>query len=145
MKKELFIAVCDRLKAKVPELKWIDAEEGQLSVSERPAVAFPCCLIDMSYATCNAFAGAKQQVTVQFCLRVAFVANGSMNAAAPANVRDRAFANLDVIEKIHKALHWWTNDRVFAPMPLRRVRVTPERRSDGLKVYNLLYQAGYSD
>lgn len=49
MNKEIFIAVCDRLKTEVPGLRWIDAEEGQLNTGERPAVAFPCCLIDISY------------------------------------------------------------------------------------------------
>ena len=47
MNKEIFIAVCDRLKTEVPQLRWIDAEEGQLNTGERPAVAFPCCLIDI--------------------------------------------------------------------------------------------------
>ena len=31
MNKEIFIAVCDRLKTEVPGLRWIDAEEGQLN------------------------------------------------------------------------------------------------------------------
>lgn len=37
MNKEIFIAVCDRLKTEVPQLRWIDAEEGQLNTGERPA------------------------------------------------------------------------------------------------------------
>lgn len=41
MEKELFIALCDQLKNKVPELRWIDSDQGQLNVSERPPVAFP--------------------------------------------------------------------------------------------------------
>ena len=44
MDKEFFIAICDHLEKEVPELRWIDAEEGQLNNGERPAVAFPCCL-----------------------------------------------------------------------------------------------------
>ena len=47
MEKELFIALCDQLKNKVPELRWIDSDQGQLNVSERPPVAFPCCLVEM--------------------------------------------------------------------------------------------------
>ena len=38
MEKELFIALCDQLKNKVPELRWIDSDQGQLNVSERPPV-----------------------------------------------------------------------------------------------------------
>ena len=36
MEKELFIALCDQLKNKVPELRWIDSDQGQLNVSVRP-------------------------------------------------------------------------------------------------------------
>ena len=53
MEKELFIALCDQLKNKVPELRWIDSDQGQLNVSERPPVAFPCCLVEMSYPQCT--------------------------------------------------------------------------------------------
>lgn len=143
MKKEIFIAVCDYLKEEVPELKWIDAEDGQLSTNERPPVAFPCCLIDMAYSACNTLTGAKQQVTVQLQLRVAFMSDGSTNTAAPLMVREHALKRMDILEKIHRALQWWTNGRMF--MPMRRIRVTSERRADGIKVYNMLYQMEFLD
>lgn len=63
MNKEIFIAVCDRLKTEVPGLRWIDAEEGQLNTGERPAVAFPCCLIDISYPSCETHMGGRQKIT----------------------------------------------------------------------------------
>ena len=52
MEKELFIALCDQLKNKVPELRWIDSDQGQLNVSERPPVAFPCCLVVVFHLVC---------------------------------------------------------------------------------------------
>ena len=80
MNKEIFIAVCDRLKTEVPGLRWIDAEEGQLNTGERPAVAFPCCLIDISYPSCETHMGGRQKIKAQIQLRVAFQAGGSTNA-----------------------------------------------------------------
>lgn len=41
MEKELFIALCDQLKNKVPELRWIDSDQGQLNVSERASGGLP--------------------------------------------------------------------------------------------------------
>ena len=75
MNKEIFIAVCDRLKTEVPGLRWIDAEEGQLNTGERPAVAFPCCLIDISYPSCETHMGGRQKINAQIQLRVAFQAD----------------------------------------------------------------------
>ena len=52
MEKQIFTAVADRLKG-VTAIRWIDADEGQLQASERPPVAFPCCLIEMAYTSCT--------------------------------------------------------------------------------------------
>lgn len=35
MNKQLFIALCDLIESKVPEVRWIDADEGQLNVSDK--------------------------------------------------------------------------------------------------------------
>ena len=76
MNKEIFIAVCDRLKTEVPGLRWIDAEEGQLNTGERPAVAFPCCLIDISYPSCETHMGGRQKINAQIQLGWPFKPEG---------------------------------------------------------------------
>ncbi len=103
-----FIAVCDRLKTEVPGLRWIDAEEGQLNTGERPAVAFPCCLIDISYPSCETHMGGRQKINAQIQLRVAFQAGGSTNAAAPKLVREHALSCMDTLDKIHEACNGGT-------------------------------------
>ena len=50
MKKEILKTVMERIREKVPELRWVDADEGQLDFQDsRPPVAFPCCLVELSY------------------------------------------------------------------------------------------------
>ena len=67
MNKQLFIALCDLIESKVPEVRWIDADEGQLNVSgQRPPVAFPCVLIDMSYPQTEGMSATAEKVRVQF-------------------------------------------------------------------------------
>ena len=143
MKKWIFTDVCDRLKQQVPALRWIDAQEGQLSTNERPAVAFPCCLIDMAYIRCETLSGGKQKVTVQISLQVSFQSFAQTNANAPVQVRDKALERLDVMEEIHAALGWWGNNMKFTPM--MRKRVTAEKRVDGLKVFNAVYETVFLD
>lgn len=142
MNKHLFIALCDQIEQCVPEVRWIDADEGQLNVSgKRPAVAFPCVLIEMNYPQTTALQGGTEKIQAQFTLRVAFEGFGTTNSAAPEHVRERSLERLDILEKIHKAVQWWNYNRLINPM--RRQRVTTERRQDGLKVYDMVYETTF--
>lgn len=143
MNKELFIALQDRLKEQVPALRWVDAEMGQLNVVPRPPVAFPCCLVDMRYLQCRSLTAGAQRVAAQFTLRVAFQGCGATSSEAPAPVRDRALEHLDVLERIHTALQWWNFGRRINPM--QRASVVPERRSDGLRVYAMVYDTEFEE
>ena len=130
MEKELFIALCDQLKNKVPELRWIDSDQGQLNVSERPPVAFPCCLVEMSYPQCTTHMAGKQRVRVRFQLQVAFNVWGTANASAPQESREKALQQYDTLQNIHKALQWWSFGRKINPTS--RVSVLTENRSNAL-------------
>lgn len=144
MNKQLFIALCDLLENQVPEVRWIDADEGQLNASnQRPPVAFPCVLIDMTYPQTEAMNATAEKIRVQFSLRIAFEGYGQTSSVAPVSVRERALERLDILEKIHRTLQWWNCDRQINP--LRRQRVTTERRQDGLKVYNMTYESAFID
>lgn len=144
MNKHLFIALCDLLENQVPELRWIDADEGQLNASnQRPPVAFPCVLIDMTYPQTEAMNATAEKIRVQFSLRIAFEGYGQTSSVAPEEVRERALERLDILEKIHRTLQWWSYERQINP--LRRQRVITERRQDGLKVYNMIYESAFVD
>ena len=145
MNKHLFIALCDLLEEQVPELRWVDFDEGQLNVANgiTPAVAFPCALVDMTYPQTEALNSESEKVRVQFSLRIAFKGCGQTSSAAPEPVRERALERLDILEKIHHTLQWWSCDYQINPM--RRQRVTTERRQDGLKVYNMVYESAFVD
>lgn len=143
MEKELFIALCDQLKSKIPELQWVDADQGQLNISERPPVAFPCCLVEMSYPQCANLTGGTQRIQVRFQLRVAFNVCAPTNASVPIEVREKALAQYDTLQRIHKTLQGWNYGRRINPMT--RVSVTPESRSDGLKVYRAIYESAFMD
>lgn len=47
--KQLFTTISDHIRTALPEIKWIDADYGQINSStERPAIAFPALLIRSS-------------------------------------------------------------------------------------------------
>lgn len=140
MNKELFIALCNQIENNVHDIRWIDADDGQLNTM-RPPVAFPCVLVDMTYPQCESLNAGSQRIRAQFTLRIAFQSCGATNSAAPEEVRSQALARLDTLEEIHKALNWWNYDRQISP--LRRLRVTTERRQDGYKVYQMVYETQF--
>lgn len=53
--KIIYGALLAQLKTEVPELKWIDLDEGQLDGNggERPAIAFPAALIGINFLKCD--------------------------------------------------------------------------------------------
>lgn len=143
MNKVFFLAVTNHIAANVSQIKWVDADEGQLNVACRPPVAFPACLVDISYPQCESLSGGVQRIRARVELRVVFAIQGSTNAAAPAAVRERSLARFDVLEALHKALQWWNGGGLFNP--LKRISSTPERRADDLKVYKVVYETVFID
>ena len=143
MNKVFFLAVTNHIAANVSQIKWVDADEGQLNVACRPPVAFPACLVDISYPQCESLSGGVQRIRARVELRVVFAIQGSTNAAAPTAVRERSLARFDVLEALHKALQWWNGGGLFNP--LKRISSTPERRADDLKVYRVVYETVFID
>lgn len=143
MDKQFFLAVADRIKQQVPRIRWIDLDEGQFSTSQRPPVAFPACLIDIAYIHCDTTTGGRQRIQATVTLRVAFLIEPTTNAAAPAYVRPAAMQRFDILESLHHALQWWSGGNLFNP--LRRTTATPERTSNGLKVYRITYTTEFYD
>lgn len=135
MKKEIFIAVCDRITADVPAIKWISADDSQLDAPS-PTVELPCCIVDMSYINCKTITTAKQQVAIQIKLRVASSSLESANIDATQNM-------LDTLDSIHRSLQGWDNNRMF--MPMKRISATPEPQKNTLKVYTIIYQMDFLD
>lgn len=142
MNKQIFIDICDRIEAEVPELKWIDLDNGDIDMqSERPPVAFPACFVDINYQNCEDQTSTEQLVNATVIIRVAFQPRGATNTKSP--VRTLSLSILDVVEKVHGALQGWHNAGTFST--LTRVSAAGERRRDGFKVYRLLYQTTFID
>lgn len=146
MEKSLITMLMDRLQASVPRLRWIDLEDGQLNIAERPPLAYPACLIDMSYPLTKTFPdGNRQSVVVEIKLALVFQSTGATSAAAPKSLRPQALERFDILNDVHACLQGWDGGRLFVS-PCSRVRVMPRgTRGDGLKVYDAIYQLTHID
>lgn len=147
MKKEILKAVMNRIRQEVPALRWIDADEGQLDFAEnRPPVAFPCCLIELYYPDAENMAGnhsTVQRIEAGIALKIGFNDCASFNVNKPVQVQDVAFARLDLLEDIHKALQGFRMEN--CAKSFRRKSCRPQKRPDGLKVYEAMYMAEFID
>ncbi len=128
----------NRLHEVAPELRWIDLDEGQLYTPERPAVAWPCCLVDMSYDDCETLANGRQNVSARVVVRVAFINQGPTALAAPEPVRTQSLERFDTLQRIHVGLQLWRIDGLTRPFRRRSIR--PEQRGGGIKVYSVIYE-----
>ncbi len=143
--KHIYNLIASRLQAKVPEIKWIDFDNGQLDYDEyRVAVDFPAVLINIRYPNCETIGtDGIQQCDVDIELRVVFNLFDETNIAAPLEVRTKALAIYDTLNSIQAALQNWRNDgttNVFT-----RKSATQEKRNDGTKVFSIIYNTTYYD
>lgn len=146
MNKELFVALCDHIGRSVPEIRFIDFDRGQLSMSgERPPVDWPCCLLSIDYTNCRDLAVEEntQLVMADITLHVAFPPAGETHNHAPETVRSAGLQMLDTVEKLHDALQGETlGDTVSA---LSRTRATMQTRSNRIVVFNLTYSTTFQE
>lgn len=63
--KTIYTQLIKQLQTKVPALRWIDLNRGQLDVpytdNQRPPVSYPCVLIDISVERTTAFTDTLQE------------------------------------------------------------------------------------
>ena len=143
MKKEYLEGVLGALK-EVSALRWIDADEGQLDfyTDERPPVAFPCCLADVGMPESrplSAMGAVPARCKLRAVLLVAFNDCASLGTAVPTCVRDVALRRFDVLEAVRRALDGRWFDRF--QQPWTRVSCMPRRREDGIKLYEMVFEA----
>lgn len=141
MDKKLIMDICDRIATEVTALKTVDIDFGQLSSADRPGVAFPCCLVDISYSNCSDTVGQNQTVRASITIRMAYQAYGKTGVDSPN--RADALKALDTVKVIHAALQGWDNEQSFDP--ISRTGSSTEKRGDGLRVYRLTYETSFID
>lgn len=147
--KTLYNTILERIKAQITEIKFIDFEMGQLeslSQNERPAVVFPCALIDIDYPNCENKDEDEtiQMVTARVSIKMAFEVQPQTDSLAATLKRTAGLAFLDTVEKVYKNFQGYsTND--FESFT--RKSQSPDKRFDGsgIKVYDLVFETSFLD
>lgn len=139
--KDLFKAISDAITTKVPAVRWVDFDLGQLDTGEAPPVSFPCVLVGFGNAGYSNLSNLVQMGEVQVVIRVAFKTFERTHSAATESFRDVGLAHLDTLKAIHFALQGLSGT-AFSPMS--REGMSQENRAD-LRVYRYTYGTIYTE
>ena len=103
----LFIALQQRIKEKVPSIRWIDQNLGQLESAERPPVSFPCVLIDFDEWNFEDLSELVQTAAGNIIIRLAFAPFSAINNVTPTAYKLKALQFYEIECQLYKALHGW--------------------------------------
>jgi hypothetical protein len=141
MDKKLYLDLASQLKTEVPELLWIDVDEGQLN-EENPPIAYPCALIDIEYPNCS-----DESETIQLCIarvtiRYAFKPSGQAASATPIVIQQKALERWDIVTKTYAALQGWETSEASS---FSRRSQTKERRRDKIQVIVQVWETTFEE
>lgn len=119
-------------------LQWIEEDCGQLNSTQRPSIALPAALIDISYTDCVNMTKRNQRVKINVQLKIALSTTIRINTSTPKEAQDASFKRIRLVSDIHSLLQGWDGDGLF--MPMARKKESSEIRADGVKVYTVIYQ-----
>lgn len=142
---KIYTALAGRIKAQVPEIKWIDIDAAQLEVFEtRPAVLLPCVLIDFPQTNYTEKNNRFQHGNTLITFKVAFQKLENTNAETPQAIGERGLKYFETEHKLFLALQDYNADGNLN-IPLVRLSCATQLRDDNLRVRIITYKATFQD
>lgn len=140
----LFEALLVRLATEVTALQYIEQDFGQLENYEiRPAVAWPCALIDIEEFKYTDNVGNNSQIAEGIVsIRLGMVKYTDANNLTPTLIRESAYDYYNLENDVYKTLQGW-NAPGFGKFK-RRASGT-ERREDDIRVRIIKLAVSFTD
>ncbi|RYF86952.1 MAG: hypothetical protein EOO03_11175 [Chitinophagaceae bacterium] len=139
---KLYLAIVERIQKEAPEVRYIEQDLGQLENYQiRPAVSWPCALIDLDEIDFSDAGNDLVQIGQGFVqIRVGLVKYTDSNNLTPKNIRPNALRYMEQAEKLANALHGWAPEG-FGRLLLRK-SVT-EKRDDDIRAKVLRFEISF--
>jgi hypothetical protein len=134
--KQIFLDIDARLQTQVPEIRWIDFDQGQLD-QETPPVSFPCALVSFIDSQVLQIGTGLEEENLSIQVRLGFKVRERTHSKANLSLRETALAHLDTVEKVRASLNGLSGT-TYAP--LQRVGTASEVRGD-YRVYLITFSA----
>jgi len=140
--KTIYNAIIPRLQEKVPALKWIDLDTGQLDTAERPAVMLPCALIGIAVTRARSITDTLQDCTATVSITLAFDTLERTSANAPETARNASLLVYDTIADVYAALQGYGTANFDS---LNRTRQQKENNRHNLFKYRMDFSVQFED
>lgn len=141
---KLYLAILDRLESQVKALKYIEQNFGQLQgYSNRPAVAFPCALIDFGKFDFDEIGNLYQIAEGYVIINLGFALYNSSSNITPAEFRKEPLMHYEIEWQIHKALHGWSPGAEFGK--LTRTSVTSVNTPMAVRTRPIVFKLSFED
>lgn len=133
----------ERLADKVPALKYIAQDWGQLDLyADFPPVKYPCALIDIENGVFTNAGHNVQEGQLSIVITISDLSN-RISRTANKEMKERALFIFRIMEDIHRALQGWSGDEDYAK--LTRVAMNRQIREDGARLRTLVYSTTWWD
>lgn len=141
---KVFLAIMARIQSQLPEIKHIDHDFGQLEGNSiRPAVAFPCVLVDFKNFTADSLGASTQMVQGDIVVKLGFAQYSDTSNVNDSLWREFGLSYYDIEWKLNKALHNWTPGDEFGY--LTRRAMDSENKPQAIRVRPLTYAFEFED
>ncbi len=141
MIKYILSSVQSALKERVPDLRYIAEDWGQLDFyREKPPVNFPCALIGFSSGEYSDSGQGQQLAKIEFTVSVTDMPLVRGSAARPDS--EQSFDSYELLQKVYRTLQGLGDD-CFAPVT--RKRLMKISRDDGLREWIFTFQTAFLD
>lgn len=141
---KLIEAIEDCLKAKVPELQYIDEDWGQMDFYEDSPVKFPCALIEVQNADYSDDGELRQRGLVMVSVKLYFMGEVNSSNLTPEMQKNERRKNWDICKKVNQMLH----GQDFLPAgfgTLGRKQMSSLTRNNGIYNRNINYAVAFID
>ncbi len=140
--KTIYNAILKRIEEKVPEIKWLDLDTGQLETNSKPPVAFPCCLISINVGQTVDITDTMQDCKAKIYARIAFDHVGRTAQNTPEIEREKSLKIYDIIADVYKALQGFGTDNFDS---LSRTAQGKEKSRHGYFQYRIDFACEFED
>ena len=140
--KTIYTAIIAQLKKKVPAIRWIDFDTGQLDSTTRPSAAFPCALLTIFVDAANSITDYTQDCRGRVRVRLAFDQQMKTDSETPPKHLEKALEPYDVIADVYAALQGFGTEHFDT---LSRTRQGKENSRNGLFVYFIEFSVAFED
>ncbi len=139
----IFIAIQQRIKAQLPDIKYVDQDLGQLKTGSRPPVSWPCVLIDFEDFSYNNLGENVQTASGTVVLRLGFAPHSNSSQAMPDSYLRQSINYYDLEWSLHKLMQGWAPGTDYGH--LCRVSATTQKRTDSYRVREIRYSIAFED